>query len=56
MVVIRDVCAAASCACCACCARCAGGTLRDYQLDGLNWMVYSWSRGSNGILAGAVAA
>ena len=19
-----------------------GGTLRDYQLDGLNWMVYSW--------------
>ena len=29
----------------------AGGTLRDYQLDGLNWMVYSWSRGCNGILA-----
>ncbi|KAL4434102.1 hypothetical protein ABPG75_000543 [Micractinium tetrahymenae] len=28
-----------------------GGTLRDYQLDGLNWMVYSWSRGCNGILA-----
>jgi chromodomain-helicase-DNA-binding protein 1 len=29
----------------------AGGTLRDYQLDGLNWMVYSWSRDCNGILA-----
>ncbi|KAL4856079.1 Protein CHROMATIN REMODELING 5 [Chlorella vulgaris] len=28
-----------------------GGTLRDYQLDGLNWMVYSWSRDCNGILA-----
>ncbi|PRW57711.1 CHROMATIN REMODELING 5 isoform A [Chlorella sorokiniana] len=28
-----------------------GGTLRDYQLDGLNWMIYSWSRGQNGILA-----
>lgn len=32
-----------------------GGKLRDYQLDGLNWMIYSWSRGSNGILAGAWA-
>ncbi len=29
----------------------AGGTLRDYQLQGLNWMVYSWSKGCNGILA-----
>lgn len=27
------------------------GTLRDYQLSGLNWMVYNWSRGVNGILA-----
>ncbi|PSC73016.1 CHROMATIN REMODELING 5 [Micractinium conductrix] len=28
-----------------------GGTLRDYQLDGLNWMAYAWVRGLNGILA-----
>ena len=28
-----------------------GGTLRDYQLEGLNWMAYSWARGVNGILA-----
>ena len=27
------------------------GTLRDYQLDGLNWLVYSWSKGHNSILA-----
>lgn len=27
------------------------GTLRDYQLDGLNWLVYSWSKGNNSILA-----
>ena len=27
------------------------GTLRDYQLEGLNWMVYSWAQGTNGILA-----
>ena len=27
------------------------GKLRDYQLEGLNWMVYNWSRGVNGILA-----
>lgn len=27
------------------------GTLRDYQLEGLNWMAYSWARGINGILA-----
>lgn len=38
----------------ACCSPPTGGTLRDYQLDGLNWMVYSWSRGQNGILAGAM--
>jgi hypothetical protein len=25
--------------------------LRDYQLDGLNWMVYSWSQDRNVILA-----
>lgn len=28
-----------------------GGQLRDYQLDGLNWMVYSWSCAHNCILA-----
>ena len=27
------------------------GTLRDYQLDGLNWLVYSWAKGNNCILA-----
>lgn len=27
------------------------GKLRDYQLEGLNWMVYNWARGVNGILA-----
>lgn len=27
------------------------GTLRDYQLEGLNWLVYSWSKGHNSILA-----
>ena len=27
------------------------GSLRDYQLEGLNWMVYNWARGVNGILA-----
>ncbi|GAX85223.1 hypothetical protein CEUSTIGMA_g12643.t1 [Chlamydomonas eustigma] len=27
------------------------GKLRDYQLDGLNWMVYSWSQNRNVILA-----
>jgi chromodomain-helicase-DNA-binding protein 1 len=27
------------------------GTLRDYQLQGLNWMAYSWARSINGILA-----
>lgn len=24
------------------------GQLRDYQLEGLNWMVYNWARGVNG--------
>lgn len=28
-----------------------GGALRDYQLDGLNWLVYSWSCAHNCILA-----
>lgn len=27
------------------------GQLRDYQLDGLNWMVYSWAKANNCILA-----
>ena len=27
------------------------GTLRDYQLAGLNWLVYSWARNYNCILA-----
>ncbi len=27
------------------------GQLRDYQLDGLNWMVYSWAKNNNCILA-----
>jgi chromodomain-helicase-DNA-binding protein 1 len=25
--------------------------LRDYQLEGLNWMAYAWARGVNGVLA-----
>jgi chromodomain-helicase-DNA-binding protein 1 len=32
------------------------GKLRDYQLDGLNWMVYSWSNDHNCILADEVCA
>lgn len=28
-----------------------GGTLREYQLQGLNWLAYSWSRFNNVILA-----
>ncbi|KAH3744089.1 protein CHROMATIN REMODELING 5 [Pelomyxa schiedti] len=28
-----------------------GGLLRDYQLDGLNWLTWTFSRGMNGILA-----
>lgn len=27
------------------------GKLRDYQLDGLNWLIYSWASDKNGILA-----
>ena len=30
------------------------GTLRDYQLQGLNWLVYSWSKDENCILADEV--
>lgn len=32
------------------------GQLRDYQLDGLNWMVYSWAKGNNCILADEMGA
>ena len=28
-----------------------GGELKDFQLTGLNWLTYLWSRGENGILA-----
>jgi hypothetical protein len=28
-----------------------GGELRDYQLEGLNWLVYSWCNNNNVILA-----
>ncbi|KAG6831693.1 hypothetical protein H0H92_008336 [Tricholoma furcatifolium] len=28
-----------------------GGELKDFQLTGLNWLAYSWSKGINGILA-----
>ena len=28
-----------------------GGELRNYQLDGLNWLAYSWANNVNGILA-----
>ncbi|KAI5476979.1 ATP-dependent DNA helicase Hrp3 [Pseudohyphozyma bogoriensis] len=28
-----------------------GGTLKDFQMTGLNWLAYLWSRGENGILA-----
>lgn len=28
-----------------------GGTLKDFQVTGLNWLAYLWSRGENGILA-----
>ncbi|TNY18474.1 P-loop containing nucleoside triphosphate hydrolase protein [Rhodotorula diobovata] len=27
------------------------GTLKDFQVTGLNWLAYLWSRGNNGILA-----
>jgi SNF2 family DNA or RNA helicase len=29
----------------------AGGQLREYQLEGLNWLIYSWTNDINGILA-----
>ena len=28
-----------------------GGQLKDFQLTGLNWLAYLWSKGENGILA-----
>ncbi|KAG9316405.1 hypothetical protein JVU11DRAFT_2439 [Chiua virens] len=28
-----------------------GGSLKDFQLTGLNWLAYLWSKGENGILA-----
>ena len=28
-----------------------GGELKDFQLTGLNWLAYIWSKGENGILA-----
>lgn len=28
-----------------------GGQLKDFQLTGLNWLAYIWSKGENGILA-----
>lgn len=28
-----------------------GGELKDFQLTGLNWLSYLWSKGENGILA-----
>ncbi|SCZ89349.1 BZ3500_MvSof-1268-A1-R1_Chr9g10377 [Microbotryum saponariae] len=28
-----------------------GGTLKEFQMTGLNWLAYLWSRGENGILA-----
>jgi chromodomain-helicase-DNA-binding protein 1 len=31
-----------------------GGTLKDFQITGLNWLAYLWSRGENGILADEV--
>jgi chromodomain-helicase-DNA-binding protein 1 len=30
---------------------CTGGELKDFQLTGLNWLAYLWSKGDNGILA-----
>ena len=31
--------------------RATGGELKDFQLTGLNWLAYIWSKGENGILA-----
>ncbi len=28
-----------------------GGDLRDYQLEGLNWLIYTWCKNTNAILA-----
>jgi len=28
-----------------------GGELKDFQLTGLNWLAFLWSKGNNGILA-----
>lgn len=32
-----------------------GGELRDFQLTGLNWLAFNWSKGLNGILADEVS-
>jgi chromodomain-helicase-DNA-binding protein 1 len=32
-----------------------GGTLKDFQMTGLNWLAYLWSRNENGILADEVS-
>ena len=32
-----------------------GGELKPFQLTGLNWLAYSWSKGENGILADEVS-
>lgn len=32
----------------------AGGTLKEFQITGLNWLAYLWSRNENGILADEV--
>ena len=31
-----------------------GGTLKEFQMKGLNWLAYLWSRKENGILADEV--
>lgn len=33
-----------------------GGALKPFQLTGLNWLAYVWSKGENGILADEVSA
>jgi chromodomain-helicase-DNA-binding protein 1 len=32
-----------------------GGALKPFQLTGLNWLAYVWSKGENGILADEVS-
>jgi chromodomain-helicase-DNA-binding protein 1 len=32
-----------------------GGALKPFQLTGLNWLAYLWSKGENGILADEVS-